>query len=140
MNETIPGWFYGFALCLMFFNLIILAALVAAVFMLANTIRKFEPRMNKLADQMNDEVLPKISSLVSKVEGISDKANHAVGLIGSGVGNASTALGAFTQTGLKKTEKYAPLIGYLMLSLKVFQTIAAARSAMARSKSKSNSD
>ncbi len=132
MNEAIPGWFFGFALCLMFFNLIILGALVAAVFMLANTIRKFEPRMNKLADQMTDEVLPKISSLVAKVDGISDKASTAVGLIGSGVGSASTALGSFTATGLKKTERYAPLIGYLMLGLKIFQTIAAARTAMAK--------
>ncbi|MEQ1823189.1 MAG: hypothetical protein ABL949_11810 [Fimbriimonadaceae bacterium] len=134
MNNAIPGWFFGFALCLMFFNLIILGALVAAMFMLANTLRKLEPRINKLADQMSDEVLPKISSLAAKVEGISDKASTAVGLIGSGVGSASTALGTFTTSGLKKTEKYAPLLGYLMLGMKIFQAISAARSAMSKRK------
>jgi uncharacterized protein YoxC len=131
--------FLGMAILVMLVNAVMFGAMAFAAFKLAATVKTLEPKLSRLADQVNDDIVPKVHTLVMRVDSIServsgmtDSANNAVRTLSSGVGSASNAIGGLVDTGARSVEKLAPLLGYMMLAVKFFQTVSALRTAVAK--------
>lgn len=139
----IPGWFLLVATILMLANTALFIALAFVSFQLWKTVSRVEPKVTQLVDKVNGELVPQVQGLVTRVDtigsniqGLTGSASHAINVVGGKTESMASALETLTNVGMKKAEKFAPLLGYVVMGLKVYQMIATVRAAAPKRKAR----
>lgn len=138
--EVIPTWF----LVLNTFLILVIIGLFIGLMMvslaLVKVVKQLEPKVNKLVDQVNEDVIPQVKGVVTKVDtissniqGLTGSASNAMGLVRGKVESVGSTMETLTNIGMQKAEKLGPWIGYLMVGVKVYEMIATVRNARAKS-------
>jgi len=136
--QVIPVWFLVLATILLIANVALFCGLAFVSFQLWKMTQRLEPKVNKLGDQVNDDLVPQVKGLVARVdsigsnlENLTGSARSTMGMVEGKAASVGSALETLTTAGLQKAEKFAPWVGYLMMGLRVYQTISTIRSARA---------
>lgn len=141
--EVIPTWFLVLITILVMIILGLFVGLMLVSLSLVKIVKQLEPKVNKLVDQVNDDLIPQVKGVVSKVDaigsniqGLTGSASNTMGLVKSKTENVGSALEGLTAMGLKKAEKFAPFVGYIMMGLRVYQMFTAVRESRSRGAAK----
>lgn len=137
--EVIPPWFLVLATVLIVIILGLFVGLMIVSLSLVKIVKELEPKVNKLIGHVNDDLIPQVQGVVTKVDaiganiqGLTSSANNTMGLVRSKTEAVGSAIEGFTSGGMQKAEKFAPIMGYIMMGLRVYQTFSTVMAARAK--------
>lgn len=132
--QAVPDWFLALSTVLLVVIMIMFVALTIVMFQLWKAVQRVEPKVAKLMDQVNDELVPQVKGLVTRVDaigsniqGFTGSASNTMGLVRSKTEHVGSVFEHFAESGMQKVEKLAPVIGYLTVGLKLYQMFATFR-------------
>lgn len=133
--QAVPDWFLVLATVLLVVILLMFAGLTVVMLQLYKAVQRLEPKVGKLMDQVNDELIPQVKGLVTRVDsigsniqGLTGSASNAMGLVRSKTESVGSAFEHLAETGMQKVEKLAPILGYLALGVRVYQMFVTVKS------------
>lgn len=126
--QAVPDWFLALSTVLLVVIMGMFIGLTFVMFQLWKAVQRLEPKVSKLVDQVNDDLVPQVKGLVTRVDaigsniqGLTGSASNTMGLVRSKTENVGSAIEHLASQGMQKVEKLAPILGYLTVGLRVYQ-------------------